>query len=73
MVNWSSSSLTQKKSLELKPPHLNIESYQLDQVPPMRVALKMICTPGHSRSPPCIFFRYTPRSITCSRERMPIA
>jgi hypothetical protein len=57
----------------LKPPHFNIESYQLDQVPPMRVALKMICVPGHSRNPPCIFFRYTPRSMTCSFERMPIA
>ena len=38
---------------QLKPPHLNIDSYQLAQLPPMRAPLKMICTPGHSFRPPC--------------------
>ncbi len=41
------------------------ESYQFDQVPPIRVAFMMICTPGHSFSPPCSRFRKTPRSIVC--------
>ena len=62
------------RSLPLKPPHLNMKlSYQFDQVPPMRAAFKMICTPGHSFRPPCSRFRKTPRSMVCSCARMPIA
>src|SRR5262249_34761239 len=51
-ANFASSSCTQRRSRELNPPHLKKASYQFDQVPPMRVALKIICTPGHSFSPP---------------------
>jgi hypothetical protein len=57
----------------LKPPQRMKESYQFDQVPPTRAALKMICTPGHCLSPPCSRFKKTPRSIVCIFDLMPIA